>query len=533
MKDMKTDHNKDDKKGHAKDHHRDNDKDSHKKAFSINKVHSIPLLKAGDYFEGTVKILRKVKPGPTILVVTDSQGAIDAVAKDCIFEVDDVVELKGPVSERAGRLQIEIKSVERSSKDFDALLEEKSNPPDRQLSISSERLSKLRPHFLNVAKIIRKAMINNQPVLIRHHADADGIIAGMSIEKACSLFIEEVGMNPQHYIFRSPSKAPFYETTDVLKDISFTKKVIEGHDQKKPLILVLDNGSTPEDVFAMKTLKTMGFDIIVVDHHNPVVLENNKTAVCPYLLYHINPYIHGMDSQTSAGMLCYEIARLIHEDFEQPLFPAVSGVGDRCEIPEIDLYISNAGMSKEKIRELVIAIDFLAYNLRFDSGQGVYEEVFQNEEFVRMINEKVNQGVETQLQSTLPYLRTQEINGVVFSHIDLEKYTLRFTYPTPGKIIGLIHDKVSVGKENAPVFTIGYLSDMVIIRATKPILPVAKIIEALHKDIPEANVDGGGHECAGTIKFVSAHLSTIIEYIKNMVRAIDYSQMATEIEDKE
>ena len=77
-------------------------------------------------------------------------------------------------------------------------------------------------------------------------------------------------------------------------------------------------------------------------------------------------------------------------------------------------------------------------------------------------------------------MRTQDIEGVVFSTIDLEKYTMRFQYPNPGKVVGLIHDQVSLGKE-MPVITIGYLSDMVILRATKPVLPVATIIKNLKK----------------------------------------------------
>ena len=61
---------------------------------------------------------------------------------------------------------------------------------------------------------------------------------------------------------------------------------------------------------------------------------------------------------------------------------------------------------------------------------------------------------------------------------------------------------------------------MVILRATQPVLPIAKIIEKLQQDIPEANVDGGGHECAGTIKFVSAHLYAVLENIKQQVRSL-------------
>ena len=501
-------------------------KNENKNRPSYNKVkknvESIINLKDNDYFKGTVKVLRKAQPGPVILTVSDGYGLVDAVSKECKFDAEDVVELEGYVNERAGKLQVEIKYIKKSDKDFNAIIDQKSKPVERKLSVQSDNLTMLKPHFARIAKRIRKAVIENQPIIIRHHADADGIIAGLSIEKACKLFMEEIKANPEYSLFRSPSKAPFYEKMDVLRDISFTKKLLESHGQKKPLILVLDNGSTPEDVFAMKTLKILGFDVIVVDHHNPVVLENNKTAVCPYVLDHLNPYMHGLDGQFSAGMLCYEIGRLVHKDFEEPLFPAVSAIGDRCEIYEAKEYIKNSKLELSKIQKIVIAIDFLAYQLRFDSGKGIYKDVFDKQEFTELINEEVNKGVETQLQSTLPYLRTQEINGVIYSNIDIEKYTLRFTYPNPGKVIGMIHDKVALGKENVPVITIGYLSDMVILRATKPVLPVAKIIKKLQKDIPQANPDGGGHECAGSIKFVSAHLTTVLENIKQQIKDLNF-----------
>ncbi|MFT4326399.1 MAG: hypothetical protein ACMXYK_02770, partial [Candidatus Woesearchaeota archaeon] len=130
--------------------------------------------------------------------------------------------------------------------------------------------------------------------------------------------------------------------------------------------------------------------------------------------------------------------------------------------------------------------------------------------------------METQLQSTLPYVRTQEINGVVFSHIDLEKYTMRFTYPTAGRVIGAIHDRVAESHSTLPVLTIGYVSDMVIVRATQPVLPVETMIKNLQKALPGANVDGGGHECAGTLKFVNAHLQEVIENIKQQVKDIQH-----------
>jgi RecJ-like exonuclease len=292
---------------------------------------------------------------------------------------------------------------------------------------------------------------------------------------------------------------------------------IKAHGQSKPLIVVLDNGSTPEDAFAFKLLKSMDYESIVVDHHNPGELKKGKTVVCDYLSLHLNPYIFGFDSQTSAGMLCYELARFINEDYENDSLPAVAAISDRCQIKETEDYIKLSKKTREDLGKIGIAVDFMAYNLKFAGGEGVIDDLYSNPKFVELINEQVRKGVETQLQSTLPYLRTIEINGVLFSYIDLEKYTLRFTYPTPGKILGLIHDSVAKEGENTAL-TLGYMSDMIIIRANKPVLPVSKIIEAISKKLPQANVDGGGHEQAGTIKFVPAHLESIIGIIKDELK---------------
>jgi RecJ-like exonuclease len=298
------------------------------------------------------------------------------------------------------------------------------------------------------------------------------------------------------------------------------------------LIIVVDNGSTPEDMFALKMLKMLGYDAIVIDHHNPVILNKVngtdgqifESGVCPYLELHLNPYLFGLDSQTSAGMLCHEMARMIDETYENKLVPAVAAVADRCNIKETEDYIKNSGVTKEELTRIGIAIDFMAYHMKFDISTPIIKELLTRTEFVDMINEEVRVGVETQLQSTLPYLRTLDINGIVLNYIDLEKYTLRFTYPSAGKVIGLIHDKVAVGKENTAVISLGCVSDMIIVRATKPILPVQKIIDLIKEKLPEANADGGGHECAGTIKFVPAHMDAVLQIIKDELHKIELTE---------
>lgn len=488
----------------------------------MRKMNSIVNLQDGDFFSGTVKILRKSQPGPVIFVVSDGYGAGDAVIKDSDYQVGDIVELEGFVNQRAGQLQIEISRISPSLVDFDKIIEKNSEPEKKPFSIKSERFEKLKPYFYSIAKRIRRAILENQAIMIRHHADSDGINAGLAIEQACRGLMKKVGINAEYNLYRSPSKAPFYEVSDVFRDVVLSKRLIEGHGQRKPLILVLDNGSTPEDVLGLRILKSLDFETIVIDHHNPVVIKDKKTLVCPYVSLHLNPYIEGLDSKTCAGMLCYETARLIFSEYHQPLIPAVAGISDRCDIPETEEYIKNTGKPREYLEKLGTAIDFTAYNLRYDAGKGVFEELFERPAFVEIIDAEVKKGVETQLQSTMPYLRTQDIDGIIFSSIDLEKYTMRFTYPNPGKVIGLLHDKVAFEHEEMPVISLGVLPEMVIVRATKPILPVAKIIKTLRKALPHANVDGGGHECAGAIKFVSAHQADVLENIKKQIKDLKY-----------
>lgn len=496
------------------------------------KMASIIDLKGGDYFSGTVKIMRKAVPGPVVFVVSDGYGSIEAVTKDSSFEADDVVQLEGEVSERADKLQIEIdRMIKTDDSKFKSVIDENSKPIPREFSIKSERYAKLKPYFYKVAQRLRKAVLENQSILIRHHADADGIIAGICIEQSCRQFMEKIGVNPEYNLYRSPSRAPFYEISDVFRDVVLTKRIIESHGQKKPLIIVLDNGSTPEDVLGISTMNSLGFEVMVIDHHNPVQIENKKTAVDDYVSVHLNPYIEGLDSSTCAAMLAYEVARLVFEEYDNPVLPAVAGITDHCLIQETEDYIKNSRVSRPQLEKIGMTIDFIAYNLKFDAGKGLYEQALVNDNFVSIISAEVKKGFETQLQSTMPYLRTQDIGGVIFSSIDLEKYTLRFKYPAPGKVLSAIHDTVAVEKE-APYITLGCLADMIILRATKPVLPIAKIIKKLKKDIPNANVDGGGHECAGAIKFVSAHLTDVLENIKQQVKDLNYLETSQKGEDE-
>jgi RecJ-like exonuclease len=476
-------------------------------------------LTSRDNFKGDVKIIKKSKPGPVVFIVSNGLGAIEAVIKDSNFKMGDVVYLEGKVNEHRGKLQIEIDEIRKSSMDFDAIITEKSRPERTEFSIKSERYEKMKPVMLAIATRVRRAILEGQPIMIRHHNDADGVTSGLSLEHACYGLMQDLGIDGRYLLFRSPSKAPFYAAGDVLRDMVLSKKLIEV-DDLKPLIIVADNGSTPEDAFGLNVLKSLGYEAIVIDHHNPIVLNNGVTAIDGYVSHHLNPYKHGLDSKTSAGMLCYEIGRFIWERLDEPKMPAVAGILDRCDIQETEDYIAKSGLDRAQLLRMGTAIDYISYQLKHDAGKGVFEQVYESTAFVDLINEEVRKGFETQLQSTLPYLRNQEINGILLSTIDIDKYTMKFTFPATGGVVSRIHEINIKENEGMPVFTFGYLVDSVTMRASHPILPSQVIFAHLKEKFPNANVDGGGHEMAATVRFVSAFRDEILEEIKNMVREL-------------
>ncbi|RLI62841.1 MAG: hypothetical protein DRO88_11370 [Promethearchaeia archaeon] len=537
---------------------------------------AINQLEFGDYYRGTVKIIRKVKPGPIILTIFDGTGTIEAVAHTRIFQNREIESTKGTTTYSFGNLQIkdsrtkskaisyssdtsyspesencplaeeevvedaivnifgkatfhrdqlelEIKSIRSSSMDFEGILQQRSKPRRTEFSIPSQRYQAMKKRFIKIAQRIRRAIMDQQPILIRHHNDADGICAGLAVEQAILHEMERNNIDPKNKIYRSPSVSPFYDQIDLFRDVSKFNRYTNHFGDKSPLILLLDTGSTPENLFALQVLKSFKYECIVVDHHNPGNLEDGKSVICNYLEDHLNPYLFGYDSQTSGGMLGYELARFIDEDFEAPLYPAVAGVGDRCEGEEIDKCIEKSGKNREELMNMAKVIDYLAFHFRFEDGEGVYEQVFTNDKMVNLVAREVDRYFEETLNRILPHVQIEDFSAVKFVSLNLEQFTQRGKYPPPGKTLGLIHDYIAGQSDLKPVFTMGFFGDGIIIRATEAILPVPELLVDLQKKFPLAAVEGGGHEQAGSIKFLELYGEQILREIKARLENISFT----------
>ena len=246
------------------------------------------LLQPNEFYSGDVKIIKKAKPGPVVFIVTNGIGAVEAVIKDSDFNAGDVVYIEGNVNEHRGKMQIELTKIRSSNMDFDVIINQQANPVRTTFSIQSDRYEIMKGTMLAIATRVRRAILEGQPIMIRHHCDTDGIISGITLEHACLGYMQNLGIEAKYFLFRSPSRAPFYAAGDVLRDLVLSKRFIETDTPLKPLIIVADNGSTPEDRMGLQTLKVLGYEAIVIDHHNPVIINNGVTSVDEFLSHHLN-----------------------------------------------------------------------------------------------------------------------------------------------------------------------------------------------------------------------------------------------------
>ena len=515
--------------------------------------------------DGEVQQIQQTS-GPTIFTINDESGVTWVAAFDKAgeraypeIELGDAIQVVGDVNEHGGKTQIESQSIIKLSPEqsaklhklIDEALDKRAEPNDVDFLVKSDVLNRLKPKMREAAHKIRRAILDGRTILLRHHNDADGICAGVAMEKALIPLIEYV--NPsndaQYYYFkRSPSKAPFYELEDVVKDLSFALEDQERHGQKLPLIVLLDNGSTEEDIVALMQAKIYDIEVVVIDHHSPGELLTTEVrdgeivgatvAVDEYVDTHVNPYLVGGDSQLTAGALACEVAHIINPAVKDLIkhLPAVAALGDHAECGEVHQYLELAGekgFTKEHLAQIAECVDFEAYFLRFMNGRGIMDTILgvdnldKHDKMIDALYREYQKRVDTQLKATLPNIqKTQFENGIYFNLIDVEKYAHKFTFPAPGKTCGFVHDRIikELG-EDKPIVTLGHGPDFGVFRATDAVneeygFNVNDIVSILAQKVPSAGIDGGGHECAGSIKYIEGLgeevLSEVVNEIKSM-----------------
>lgn len=494
----------------------------------------------------------KQTSGPTLMVMTDGTAnfTLKAFIKPGVraypeVDIDDFVKVEMQINHRNNNIEGEVKFMKKLSNDeikdyekkINELQEKKFQPETTEFSIKSKGLETQKDKFIDVAKRIRRAVVEGRPILIRHNADTDGYSSAITLERSILQLMAEVGGDPQaqfQLFKRAPSKAPFYEYEDSIKDATNWLKDNNRSNVKAPLILITDNGSTEEDILSIQQMKIYGSEIIVVDHHFPGEIKDGKCLVDNYIDAHINPYLTGYDSNLCAGILGYELARFVSKNNKNSVFiPAMAAILDHTEGEEKNQYIKLAekeGFTQEYMANLGEIIDMQSHYLRFLEAREFVDDLFgrnmtAQKKIVEMLTPELKKRYAAVEKVANKYVNKTDFGSFYMIDFDGEKGTFRGEYPAIGKSTNHIH-KTFEEKLDKPIVTVTHGTTFMTIRVSDGIkgFSVPEFVQIVFDKTPYANANGGGHEHAGSVRFVEYAREDIFDLFKKYLKDISKKQ---------
>ena len=492
-----------------------------------------------------VQISRIVQTGgPTIFIAMDGTGSLSLKGfispgerafpeireGDCIKALIKVGEFQG---ELEGNILNFFKLNDYEKKKFLDFLKkselERAKEKIPYFLVKSRILDKLKQKFIEAAQEIRLAIIQGRPIIIRHHNDCDGYSAGFALERAIlPLIVKEHGNEKSAWEFfsRAPCMAPFYEIDDSIRDTANSLRNVAKFSNKMPLIIIADNGSSPEDLMAIQQGKIHGVDFIVIDHH-----AFDKDVISNEVKVHINPFLVGEDgSAFSAGMLCVELAFFINNDVQNiKQIAAMAGFADKInlkdpEVMEAYLKIANKeGYSFKLLNEISFVIDYISAKVRFMEVREYIEVLFgeprnKQKELVALMAPYIKNLDAKGLLIGKANVVKEQINRTTLQAINIEDVFPGFGFfPKTGRIVGLLHDDLEK-KDISNLISIGIMRTAITMRATDEAgFSVHLLIKFLQEKLPNAFVIGGGHKNAGSISFLPNKQKDVLKLLKEFI----------------
>jgi len=481
--------------------------------------------------------------GPTLFQIFDGTGSFilkgfDGKGTRAFPAVNegDVARAVVEIREFNGALEGEIINLAKMShhdsvefkKEVNEILRKNSAPKNTEFMIKSPILDKLKDRMIEAATDIRKAILENRPIIVRHHNDADGYASGLALERAIVPLIQNhhgPGKATWEYYTRSPCSAPFYEIDDSIRDSSRSLSDAAKFSNKMPLVIISDNGSSQEDLFAIQQGKIHGIDFIVIDHH-----FFEEDVISKEVLVHINPFLVGENgAEFSAGMLCAELARFINEEASIEPIPAMSGMADRIKNPEaIEAYLKIAAKkdyTKEMLHDMANVIDFVSAKLKFMEAREYIDVLFgepmeKQKALINLMAPYIKSLDKKGLAIAKSFAKQEKIGDKTLQTIIIDEAFPGFGFfPKPGRAVGLLHDDFQKTGVDA-LITAGIMNTAITLRATDAAnFSVHQLIELLHKKLPNAFVEGGGHKNAGSITFIPAMKDEVVKVLKEFIKS--------------
>ena len=449
--------------------------------------------------EGEVVGIRQTS-GPTVFELQDASGTIDCAAfveagvrayPD--VEEGDFARLDGEVRERRGELQVETEALtvlgEEESRAVkqrlaDAL-DDEARPDAAEPLADDDAVVALSDDLVEVATEIRKAVLTERPVIVRHANTADGYLAGSALERATLPLVTDQHRRADaqyHYFDRRPLEGGVYDMDDATKDTSQMLDNKARHDEALPLFVFVAAGGTRESLDGFDLLNVYGAPTVVVDdiEVDGAVTDAVDAVVSPSL---------ADAPDTTATTLAANVAAHVNEDVHAELahLPAVSFWEDAPEA-YVDL-ASEAGYGAEAVTQLREAVALEAHYQSYeDKRELITDLVFGDDEsdvggLAGHVAEQFREKVDDEVATAVANLEYRTVGDVDVAVLDTDAYSHQYEFPPETLLLDELHR--SVRDEVDAV--VGIDTDTLYVR-TDTDVDLHELVGDVDDDVPEGGV---------------------------------------------
>ncbi|EMA13452.1 DHH family phosphoesterase [Haloarcula marismortui] len=471
--------------------------------------------------EGEVVGIRQTS-GPTVFELQDETGTVDCAAfveagvrAYPEVEEDDYIRLSGDVRERRGELQVETEDLdvleaeerEEVEQRLADALDDEARPDTADPLAEDTAVAALSDELVEAATQIRKAVLTDRPVIVRHANTADGYLAGSALERAALPLVTEQHRRADakyHYFDRRPIEGGVYDMDDATKDTTTMLDNRERHEEKLPLFVFVAAGGTRESLDGFDLLNVYGAPSVVIDDIDVdgAVVDTVDAVVSPSA---------DAVSETTSTALAANVAAHVNEDVRDDLqhLPAVSFWEDIPE-PYVDA-ASGAGYDETAVSELREAVALEAHYQSYeDKRELITDLVFGDDEedvggLAGHIAEQFREKVDEEVSTARANLDHRTVDGVDIAVLDTDAFTHQYEFPPESLLLDELHRDVR--DESDAV--LGISTDTMYVRANGD-LDLHELVNEVSERVPEGGVATRSVR-EGTIRYLAGERPAVLD----------------------
>ncbi len=448
--------------------------------------------------------------GPTVFTLRDETDSIECAAFEeagvrAYPEVGegDVVRLEGEPENHRGSLQVETEALDTLDlEEADTVTErmqealvERARPDTVETLAEDPAVEGLTEEIADVATAIRQAVIEGQPVVVRHAGTVDGYVAGAAIERATLPLVRDhhgEGDAEYHMFERRPLEGSVYDMDDATRDVTTMLSAEQRHDEPVPLFVFVGAGS-PESVDALDLLGVYGAQRVVVDDRP---IEAAVSDVADVTLAPEEPTF----STALAGAVAATVNPDVHDELRH--LPAV-GAWSEASDAYTDLAAS-AGYDTEDSRVVREALALVAHYQAYEDKRELVADLLFADDADVGLAEQVSEQYRTRMESAIDTaqanLERHSLNSRTVLLLDTEAYTHQYEFPPTALLLD------ELGRREDAAALVGLDTDECLVRGAED-LDVDDVAAAARERAPEAALDARGAR-DGRIEFLAGERET-------------------------